>query len=376
MIRGQLIPTTRSLNRNINGCHMASTMQDLITKIGKGAKASKDLTWDEAKQAMRQLIEGQATPVQVGAFLLAMRVKMESVSELAAFTSAAREYKAPLRIATRKPLIDVSSYAGKKDTFHALAGSAVIAAAAGVAVLIHGHEGIPERLSMASVLGALDIPSDLSPEQATQDVASKGFAYLDIALYHPPLARFLQLRQELGVRSFFHPVAKMLNPARAPVQIIGVTHPPYFEKTAEALNMLGSRRVVVLRGVEGDPELSIASATRLLDVKDERIMPLSLQPRDIGLSNGSFRDMAGFPPGQVEQEATLLRRILTNDVRGPHRDWVVQNAGLLLYAAGVTTSISAAIPLVQQTIDSGTAAAKLVELTKSSPDATQKESAA
>lgn len=376
MIRGQLIPTTRSLNRNINGCHMASTMQDLITKIGKGAKASKDLTWDEAKQAMRQLIEGQATPVQVGAFLLAMRVKMESVSELAAFTSAAREYKAPLRIATRKPLIDVSSYAGKKDTFHALAGSAVIAAAAGVAVLIHGHEGIPERLSMASVLGALGIPSDLSPEQATQDVASKGFAYLDIALYHPPLARFLQLRQELGVRSFFHPVAKMLNPARAPVQIIGVTHPPYFEKTAEALNMLGSRRVVVLRGVEGDPELSIASATRLLDVKDERIMPLSLQPRDIGLSNGSFRDMAGFPPGQVEQEATLLRRILTNDVRGPHRDWVVQNAGLLLYAAGVTTSISAAIPLVQQTIDSGTAAAKLVELTKSSPDATQKESAA
>ena len=104
-------------------------MQDLIAKIGKGAKASKDLTWDEAKQAMRQLIEGQATSVQIGAFLLAMRVKMESVSELAAFTSAARAYKPPLRIATRKPLIDVSSYAGKKDTFHALVGSAVIAAA-------------------------------------------------------------------------------------------------------------------------------------------------------------------------------------------------------------------------------------------------------
>ncbi|MEP6887503.1 MAG: anthranilate phosphoribosyltransferase [Nitrospirales bacterium] len=355
---------------------MASTMQDLITKIGKGAKASKDLTWDEAKQAMRQLIEGQATPVQVGAFLLAMRVKMESVSELAAFTSAAREYKTPLRIATRKPLIDVSSYAGKKDTFHALAGSAIIAAAAGVAVLVHGHEGIPERLSMAAVLAALGVPIDLAPDQVTQDVASKGFAYLDIALYHPPLARFLQLRQELGVRSFFHPVAKMLNPARAPVQIMGVTHPPYFEKTAEALNMLGSRRVVVLRGVEGDPELSIASATRLLDVKEERIMPLTLQPRDFGLANGSFRDMAGFPPGEVDQEATLLRRILTNEIRGPHRDWVVQNAGLLLYAAGSTPSISAAIPIAQQMIDSGAAAKKLAELTKSSTGADQKESAA
>ena len=353
---------------------MTSTMQDLIAKIGKGAKASKDLTWDEAKQAMRQLIEGQATPVQVGAFLLAMRVKMESVSELAAFTSAAREYKTPLRIATRKPLIDVSSYAGKKDTFHALAGSAIIAAAAGVAVLIHGHEGIPVRLSMASVLAALGIPIDLAPDQVTQDVASKGFAYLDIALYHPPLARFLQLRQELGVRSFFHPVAKMLNPARAPVQIMGVTHPPYFEKTAEALNMLGSRRVIVVRGVEGDPELSIASATRLLDVKEERIMPLTLQPRDIGLPAGSFRETSGFPPGQTDQEATLLRRILANEIRGVQRDWVVQNTALLLYAAGTTPSISAGVPIAQHMIDSGAAATKLAELTKSG--ANQKESAA
>ena len=229
---------------------------------------------------------------------------------------------------------------------------------------------------MASVLAALGISVDLVPEQITQHVASKGFAYLDIALYHPPLAGFLQLRQELGVRSFFHPVAKMLNPARAPVQIIGVTHPPYFEKTAEALNMLGSRRVVVLRGVEGDPELSIASSTRLLDVKEERIMPLTLQPRDIGLPNGCFRDMAGFPPGQVEQEATLLRRILTNEIRGPHRDWVVQNAALLLYAAGVTPSISAAVPIAQQIIDSGASATKLAELAKSSQSAAEKESAA
>ena len=105
-------------------------------------------------------------------------------------------------------------------------------------------------------------------------------------------------------------------------------------------------------------------------------MPLTLQPRDLGLANGSFRDMAGFPPGQVQQEATLLRRILTNDVRGPHRDWVVQNAALLLYAAGMTPSISAAVPIAQQMIESGTAANKLTELTKSSPSAAEKESAA
>lgn len=349
-------------------------MHHFIAKIGKGAKASKDLTWDEAKQAMRLLIEGKATPVQVGAFLLAMRVKMESISELAAFTSAAREYQAPMRIATRRPLVDLSSYAGKKDTFHALAGSAIIAAAAGAAVLIHGHEGMPERLSMASVLAALRIPVDQNPDQVGRDAASKGLGYLDIALYHPPLANFLQLRHDLGVRSFFHPVAKMLNPARAPVQVIGVTHPPYFEKMAEALNMLGSRRVVIVRGVEGDPELSIASASRLLDMKDERIMPLSLQPRDIGLSMGSFRDMAGFPPGHIEQEAALLRNILNNEVRNVQRAWVVQNAAMILYAAGMTPSISAAVPMALHTLESGAAAAKLNELAGSSAD--RKESAA
>jgi anthranilate phosphoribosyltransferase len=105
-------------------------------------------------------------------------------------------------------------------------------------------------------------------------------------------------------------------------------------------------------------------------------MPLTLQPRDIGLPIGSFREMAAFPPGQTDQEATLLRRILTNEIRGVQRDWVVQNAALLLYAAGTTPSISAAVPIAQQMIDSGAAATKLAELTKSSPGADQKESAA
>jgi len=338
-------------------------MQDFIAKIGKGAKSSKDLTWDEAKQAMRLLIEGKASPTQTGAFLIAMRMKGESVTELAAFTAAAREYVAPLRIRTDRPLVDVATYAGKQDTFHAMIAATIAAAASGVAILMHGYHGIPGRTSAASVLAALGIPVDLKPDGVAQDVTAKGFGYLDMALYHPRLAGFLQLRQELGLRNFFHPVVKMLNPARAAIQIIGVTHPPYFEKTAEALNMLGSGRALVLRGVEGDPELSIASATRLLDLNDQRVLPLMLQPKDVGLQPWTFREMAGFAPGQIDQEATLLRRILRNEVRGGPRDWVIQNAAMLLHAAGVTPSISAAIPLAQRSIESGTAARKLQELT-------------
>ena len=342
-------------------------MQQFIAKIGKGQKASKDLTWEEAKQAIRLLIEGKATPAQVGGFLLAMRIKMESVTELAAFTSVAREYVAPLRVSGNRPLIDLPTYAGKQDTFHALIGAAIVASAAGAAVLMHGYEDIPERISAATVLSKMAIPSDLDPKRAAEEASAKGFAYLDIALYHPPLARFLDLRRELGVRSFLHPVAKMLNPARAPVQVIGLTHPPYVDKTAEALSMLGCRRALIVRGVEGDPELSIGAATKVLDLHQDRQFSLTLQPKDVGLTLGSFRDMAGFPLTQIEREAELLQRILENRVHGGQRDWVIQNAAMLLYAAGKAPSISSGIPLAHQAIETGAAAGKLTELTSGEP---------
>ncbi|WP_447975324.1 anthranilate phosphoribosyltransferase [Nitrospira sp. Kam-Ns4a] len=332
-------------------------MQAFIAKVGKGQKTWKDLTWDEAKQAMRLLIEGQATPAQVGAFLLAMRLKMESVTELAAFTAIAREYVAPLPVPAGLPTVDVPAYAGKQDTFHASVGAAIVAAAGGAAVLLHSTEVLAERPGPARALAQLGIPTDLEPRRAAERLVATGFAYLDLALYHPPLARFLELRQELGVRSFFHPVVKMLNPARAGAQVLGVSHPPYMEKMAEALAMLGGRRALILRGVEGDPELSIAGVTRVLEVTAARTFPLALQPRDVGMAAGTMKDMA-----KVDQEGALLRRILRNQLRGGACDWIVLNAALLLYAAGKAPSISAAVPVARQAIESGAAARKLEEL--------------
>lgn len=332
-------------------------MHQFIAKVGKGQKASKDLTWEEAKQAMRLLIEGQATPTQVGAFLLAMRIKMESVTELAAFTAIAREYVPPLPVPASLPLVDLPTYAGKQDTFHGLVGSALIAAAGGGAILMHGSDSVPGRPGAASVLAALGIPIDLDPKQVADQVAAKGFAYLDLALYHPPLSRFLELRRELGVRSFFHPVAKMLNPARAKSQVIGTSHPPYLGKVAEALALLRCPRALVMRGVEGDPELSIASVTKLVELRDNRIVPLTLQPKDVGLVPSGFREMAA-----TCQETTLLKRILGNKIHGGPRDWVVLNAAMLLYTAGLAPSISAGVPLAQQALDSGAALKKLTAL--------------
>ncbi len=342
-------------------------MQEFIAKIGAGQKASKDLTWEEAKQAMRLLIEGQATPAQVGAFLLAMRFKMESVTELAAFTSTVRTYAPPLPVSPGLALVDLPVYAGKQDTFHASIGAAVVAAAGGAAILMHGHDIIPSRPGPATVLTKLGIATELTPKQAAEELATKGFAYLDVALYHPPVAKFLDLRLELGVRNLFHPVARMLNPARARAQIIGLTHPPYFEKTAEALAMLGCQQALILRGVEGSPELSLAAATKALELRGDRITPMTLHPKDAGLPLGTHQPMAGFPPGQAEKEADLLKKILANQVRGGQRDWVLLNAALLLYAADKATSFAAGAKLAQQVLDSGAAAKKLSELATEVP---------
>jgi len=256
------------------------------------------------------------------------------------------------------------SYAGKQDTFHALAGAAVVAAAAGASILMHGYDGIPGRPGSAAVLKALGLPIDLEPKAAADIVTRQGFAYLDIALYHPPLYRFLEMRQELGVRNVFHPIARLLNPARAASQVVGLTHPPHFEKTAEVLRMLGAPRALVVRGVEGDPDLSIAMVTKVLELRDERIVPLSIAPKDVGLALGASREMAGFPPEQRDKEAELLKRILHNQLQGGARDWVLLNAALLLYAAGKGSSIAACIPLARRAIDEGAAARKLEELSQ------------
>jgi len=338
------------------------SMQEFIAKIAKGPKVTKDLTWDEAKRAMRAIVEGDATPAQVGAFLMAMRIKTESVTELASMTATVRSYVAPVPIPQELGVVDLPSYAGKQDTFHALAAAAIVAASAGASVLMHGYEGISRRAGNAGVLKALGLPIDLEPKVAAEAVTRHGFAYLDIALYHPPVYRFLEMRQELGVRNVFHPIARLLNPSRASSQVVGLSHPPHFEKTAEALRMLGCLRALVIRGVEGEPELSIAALTRVLELRDDRITPLSFASKDVEMPMGTQRDMAGFPSNQRDKEADLLRRILRNQLQGGPCNWVLINAAMILYAAGKEATWASCVPLARRALEEGAAARKLEEL--------------
>ena len=341
-------------------------MQQFIAKVGKGHKRAKDLTWDEAKEGMRMIIESQASPGQIGAFLMAMRIKTETIAELASFTATARHYVAPLEISSPANVVDLPMYGEKHDTCHAIIASALIASAAGATILMHGTNNTAAASTVPDILSHLGIPTT----QPIEQLAQFQFGYLDLETYHPPLAKLLDLRQEFGVQNLAHQVARMLNPARASSQVIGIAHPPYLDKIIEALHMLGTSRAMVLQGVEGVPELSISTATPVRELRNDHITRLMIRPQDIGFSFGSFHAMghSTLPQGTSipQREANLVRQLLDNKIRGDYRTWGILNAALLLYAAGKASSIIQATPLAEQTLNSGLAREKLKALSKKS----------
>ncbi len=270
-------------------------MHQLITKIGKGQRGVRDLSWDEAKQAARAMIEGTATPHQTGAFLMAMRIKLEGVSELASFTAATRSYVAPITAPAGLNVVDVPVYAEKHNTHHVCVPAAIVAASAGAAILFHGTDNPAVSSDLPRVLTQLGIPVALQGDDLTGTLQREGFAYLDLALYHPPLAGLLALREQLGAQNLFHQVARLLNPMRAHSQVVGVAHPPYLEKIPEVVNMIGGRRLLVFQGVEGFPELSMTTLTNMRELRDNRVTPLSLKPEDVRLSPAAFQHMAVAP---------------------------------------------------------------------------------
>ncbi len=351
-------------------------MHHLITKIGKGQRGVRDLTWDESKEAIQLMMEGQATPYQVGAFLMAMRIKLEAVPELAAFTATTRSYAAPLRLPGDINVVDVPAYGEKHNTIHACLAAAIIAAGAGAKICMHSIENATAASDVSRVLAQLGIPNALQGPDVVKALKDLGFAYLDLALYHPPLARFLDLREELGAQNLFHQVARLLNPARAQSQVIGVAHPPYLEKIPEAVSMLGGHRLLVFQGVEGCPELSIATPALMRELRNDRVVPVHLKPQDVRLPLGAFQNMAvpqsSSTTSLPAQEAAIIAKVVHNHITGRLRDWVVYNAAMFLYAAGRAPSIAAGVPLALKTLESGRASQKLDELSSvsSSPTTT------
>ncbi len=346
-------------------------MDTFIAKIGKGLKGAKDLTWEESKDALRAILERQATESQTGAFLMAMRIKTESITELAAFTAITRTYVPPLSSPLNTPFVDLPLYGEKHNTIHGIIAASLVASSVGAGIFMHGVEIPNLSYDFPSVLRLLRLPITQSIDDTNAQLSQRPWVYMDMGTYHAPLTRLLDLRQEFGLQNLAHQVARLLNPARLSSQVIGIAHPPYLNKMVEALDMLGTQRALIIQGVEGYPELSIAAPAPARERRDGHVSPITFRPEDIGLRVGPFQAMSKKvgPEGtsSPEHEAHMLTQILHNHQRGDQRAWVIQNAALYIYAAGLAPSWVQAAPLAQEALDSGQASAFLQSLTKSSP---------
>jgi anthranilate phosphoribosyltransferase len=336
-------------------------MDHMIAKIGKGLKGAKDLTWEEAKFALNSIIEGQATAGQIGAFLMAMRIKTESIAELAAFTATARMWASPIQFPDSAHMVDIPLYAEKHNTIHIVVAASLVAAAAGAKMFMHGVENPTLDYDLPQVLQHMKLPIAQSAQEAVEQGSQQSWVYMDLAGYHAPLAKLLDLRREFGLQNLSHQVARLLNPARLPSQIIGIAHPPYLNKMAEALDMLGTQRALIIQGVEGFPELSLSTSSAARELRDGHISPLMFRPEDAGFRFGVFQTMsaksgtlgATGSSASPEHEAHTIIQLLENRQRGDQRPWVIFNAALFIYAAGLASSLAQATPLAHDVLDSG-----------------------
>ncbi len=342
----------------------------MLTTLTEQLRAGTDLNDEQAAEAVAQMTAEDVTAEVKADFLTALAAKGETAEELAGFAGElrARATAVPLSDATRAgSILDVCGTGGDGlNTFNISTTVALVCAAAGVTVAKHGNRAITSQSGSADVLGALGIPTDLSPADAAASMEAHGFAFLFAPLYHPAFKHIAPARKlcaERGQRTLFNFLGPLLNPARPTAQLIGVPRAELTEPMAKVLQHLGIQRGMVVSGsVDGKrmDELSTLGDNAIAEFYQDRGFSTStLNPADLGLGAAALEDLAG---GDAETNAGLIRAVLNGDDRGPKRDAVLLNSGAALFVADAAESIGAGMELARAVIDDGRATAKLADL--------------
>jgi len=336
----------------------AERMRAYLRAIGQGPRAGRDLTREEARDAASIILDQAATRAQMGGFLLLQRFKGESIDELIGFAEAARERANRIR-PNVDGLLDVGSpYDGRKKSVVVSPASSIVAAAAGVPVFMHGEKDLGPKhgVPIGDVLESLGVDIDGTPESVARRIESDGIGYLRQARLSPDLHRLRDLREEVALRTFFATVEKIWNPAGADYSIIGLAHLPYMQKMISAAVAMGFRRVLVIRGIEGNEDAPTSAPCRafLWNAEGEP-EELRIDASEYGLQPATKEEMAG---GTAAENAAIAERILDGE-KSAHRDLVLLNAGVRIWLAERAPSIAEGIDLARKAIDSRAAKARL-----------------
>ncbi|MEZ8220505.1 anthranilate phosphoribosyltransferase [Candidatus Fervidibacteria bacterium JGI MDM2 JNZ-1-D12] len=329
-----------------------SALLDALRKVVN----RENLTQGEAKEAMRVIMKGEATPAQIAGFLVALRMKGETVAEITGFAEAMKE--SAIKVDTKhRPVVDTCGTGGDRlKTFNVSTVAAFIVAGAGVTVAKHGNRSVTSKAGSADVLEALGFNLQMRPERAKQALDEIGIAFLFAPNFHPAMKHALGPRRELGLRTVFNLLGPIVNPCPLDGQLMGVYEGSLTPTVARVLSNLGVKRAFVVHSLDGMDEISITSATQVSEVKGGEVSTYVVFPEDFGFKRTDPRELEG---GNAEENAKLMRLILSNELEGPKRDVVILNAAAAIVAAGVADSIKDAIPIAEESLRSKAALKKL-----------------
>jgi anthranilate phosphoribosyltransferase len=331
-------------------------MSDVVKAAVAAVVEGGHLTVDQARAAMGSVMDGEATSAQLAALLVALRMRGESVEELAGFAAAMQERV--LRVEAPPDVIDVVGTGGDKSgTFNISTTSALVVAAAGTPVAKHGNRAKTSRSGAADVLEALGVQLEHDAQSAARDLRELGFVFLFAPLFHPAMRHAGPTRKEIGVRTAFNLLGPLTNPAGARRQLLGVGDPVAAERVAAVAQLLGTDRTLVVHG-QGVDELPLDGSGVVLHVTPAGIEREVVDPLRLGLARASLVDLAGGSPAE---NASLVEAVLGGE-RGPRRDVVLLNAGAAFLVAERATSWEEGIALAARTIDAGLASALLARL--------------
>jgi anthranilate phosphoribosyltransferase len=322
----------------------------------------KNLTSAEAREVMREIMLGQATPAQIGAFLTALRMKGETVDEIAGCAQAMRESAIKVE-PKREALVDTCGTGGDgKGTFNISTTVAFVAAGAGLAVAKHGNRSVSSKCGSADLLQALGVNLELTPEQVAQCIDEVGIGFLFAPKLHPAMKHALGPRQEIGLRTLFNILGPLSNPAQVKRQLLGVYHSDLTELMSEVLHALGAEHAFVVHGADGLDELSVTGPNKVSRLSNSHIETFYLDPKELGLPRARLSELAG---GTIEDNVTITKALLKGE-KGPKRNIVLLNTSAVLIAGGKAASFSEGLVLAAEAIDSGRAERKLQQLIESS----------
>lgn len=319
---------------------------------------NKDLSGDEMNQVMRIIMTGEATPAQIGGFLIGLRMKGETVDEIAAAATVMRELASGVKV-NGNNIVDIVGTGGDgSNTFNISTACTFVVAAAGGTVAKHGNRSVSSKSGSADLLEAAGVNLNLTPEQVAKCIEQVGVGFMFAPLHHSAMKHAIGPRKEMAVRTIFNVLGPLTNPAGAPNQLLGVFSDELVEPLADVLNKLGSNHVLVVHSEDGMDEISIGASTKVAELKNGKVSNYMITPEQFGFKSTHISKLAVDGP---EESLATIHNILDNK-SGPARDIVVLNSGAAIYAADLVDSLEEGIKKADEVITSGAAKQKLAAL--------------